>query len=566
MLEGVAHQPELGRNLEVCSSVRRFAAEDPKRLFCRVLSGDSSEEVTYGELLNAAERYAAVYLDYGAGAGSVVLIMLRHGSDLFASFLGAMLIGALPSFLPFLTPKQNPELYWKAHYALFSRVHPSVLVTWGENLASMRNSMPDLCVPVHLAENTPRTGEVLNLPDRDFRGPAFIQHSSGTTGLKKGIVITHEALAAQVVGYASALGLSSAETIATWLPLYHDMGLIACFLMPVMLGIPVMAMDPFEWVLKPALLLDAVERHRCTLAWLPNFAFHHIRSLASETRRWDLSSVKAFINCSEPCKPETFQAFAERFGVMGLGLDKLQTCYALAENVFCATQSRLGEPVRVLRADRRAFYATGRVERSDEPDSLDFLECGHPIAGVNVRVLDAEGRGVPDGHVGEIALSGVCLFGGYQGNSCEPRERLSGGWYRTRDLGFLFDGALYVTGRQDDLLVVHGSNYYAHDIEYAVNQVPGVMPGRCVAVGEYRPEAGTSEVIVLAEVDDRTRPRISELKREIRNKIFSEMALQVREVDIVPARWLIKTTSGKISRVENLKRFRSEIQPTSQTS
>ena len=126
---------------------------------------------------------------------------------------------------------------------------------------------------------------------------------------------------------------------------------------------------PVQLGARSTLLLDAVERYRCTLAWPPNFAFHHIRSLAPETRCWDLSSVKAFINCSEPCKPETFQAFAERFGVMGLGLDKLQTCYALAENVFCATQSRLGEPVEILRVDRAA-YAAGRVECSTDPDSM----------------------------------------------------------------------------------------------------------------------------------------------------------------------------------------------------
>ena len=182
-------------------------------------------------------------------------------------------------------------------------------------------------------------------------------------------------------------------------------------------------------------------------------------------------------------------------------------------------------------------------------------------------MLDTEGRGVPDSHVGEIALSGVCVFGGYQ--RCTPQRPTSVSQRAGIERGiwvFWIKGTLYVTGRADDLLVVHGCNYYAHDIEYAINQVPGVMPGRCVAVGEYRPEVGTSEVIVLAEVDDRTRPRISELKREIKNKIFSEMALQVREVDIVPARWLIKTTSGKISRVENLKRFRFEIQPMSQAS
>jgi acyl-CoA synthetase (AMP-forming)/AMP-acid ligase II len=189
-------------------------------------------------------------------------------------------------------------------------------------------------------------------------------------------------------------------------------------------------------------------------------------------------------------------------------------------------------------------------------ESAAILSCGRPIAGVQVRILGADGQDAPDGHPGEIALSGACLFDGYYGNPEETRARLADGWYRTRDLGFLRDGELCVSGRMDDLLIVHGGNYFAHDIEYAVNRVPGVVPGRSVAVAEYWPNAGTAEIVVLAEADHHEPNGAHELARAIKRKVFSEMGLLVQEVQIVPRGRLIKTTSGKISRVENLKRFR----------
>ena len=366
---------------DVVSRVRQLAADEPDQVFCQFLTGRSSQPITYSELLDAANRSAAAYLDYGVRPGDVVLIILRHGPHLFSSFLGALLIGALPSFLPFLTGKQQPELYWTVHRALFTRIGARLWVTWGDNLASMRQSMPDLCTPVHLVEDTPRDGRTPRLPGRAFSGPAFLQHSSGTTGLKKGVVIAHEALIAQVNAYAEAIDLTRKDTIATWLPVYHDMGLIACFLMPLMRGVPIVAMDPFEWVTRPTMLLDAIEKYRCSLAWMPNFAFHHLCGLAPEGRIWDLACVRALINCSEPCKPDTFRQFAERFGSMGVGLEKLQTCYALAENVFCATQSSFGQAVPVWHAE----------------NSAPFLSCGAPIGGVQVRIVDADRRPVPKG-------------------------------------------------------------------------------------------------------------------------------------------------------------------------
>ncbi len=516
-------------------------------------------DLTYGELYESATRFAGIYLGRGVKAGDTVFIILRHGPELFPAFLGAMLIGALPSFLPYLTPKQQADVYWTTHRTLFARVGARFLVTWSANLESMRSALPDFSLEVCLIDEMPETLNTLEVPASKFTGPAFMQHSSGTTGLKKGVVITHEALHAQVQAYSQAVKLKERDCIATWLPLYHDMGLIACFLMPAMTGVPVVAMDPFAWVVKPAVLLDAMEQYACTLAWLPNFAFHHLCATVPSGKAWNLALVRAIIDCSEPCRIETLELFAHRFGGMGLSADKLQTCYALAENVFAATQSSLGEPVTALAADRSALQELGRFQpASAGAVAVRLASCGYPLNGVQLKIRNTEGIDLAEDMIGEITLAGDSLFNGYHCNPEETAARLADGWYSTRDLGFLHGGALYVTGRVDDLLIVHGVNYYAHDIEHAVNRVQGVIPGRCVAIAEFRPDIGTSEVIVLAEHDASTDREELEVMRAIKRGILAETGLLVQQVGMVAAGWLIKTTSGKISRAENLARFRDQ--------
>jgi fatty-acyl-CoA synthase len=543
--------------VDICTRARNLALDDPSGLFCRILRGGQAHDVSYGDLFDAARNHAAAYRERGVDRGDVILIILRHGPELFPSFLGAMLIGALPSFLPFLTSKQQPDLYWKAHTALFDRIGAKLLVTWRDNLASMQQAMPELAIPVHLVDDPLSARDLSGLESVEHSGPAFLQHSSGTTGLKKGVIITHEALVAQIEAYAAALEFRANDRIASWLPLYHDMGLITAFMLPLMQGTPVVAMDPFEWVLDPMSLFDAIEQHRCSFAWLPNFAFHHLCNTAPPGKRWNLAGVRAFIDCSEPCKPETLELFAGNFGAMGAGRDKLQACYALAENVFAVAQTPIGVPVPMLRADRHTFLREQRIAPvAERGDAIEFLSCGYAIDGVEIRIRNAEGNVMGDRQVGEITLSGTSLFGGYLRNPEETSARLAEGWYRTRDLGFLEQGALYVTGRMDDLLIVHGINYYAHDIEFAVNQVPGVIAGRCVAVGEFRPDAGSVEVVVLAEVaagESQSHPAI---RRATKIKVLSATGLLVQQVGIVPPGWLAKTTSGKISRADNLQRFR----------
>lgn len=530
---------------------------EDSRIFCHFVQGGRELEIRYGDLRRESARYAAFIRSEGIQPGEVVVVILRHCPDLLYAFLGAMLAEAIPTFMPCVTSKQDPDLYWQSHAKLFSRIAVGGLITDGESHSAIRQNIPELSLRLLNAEASRTCEPAFATPAPNDENIAFLQHSSGTTGLKKGVALSHKAVLKQVESYTKALGLSAHDRIVSWLPLYHDMGLIACFMLPLITRTPVVYLDPFEWVVNPGSLFDAIRRHRGTLCWQPNFAFHHLCRTVRPSGA-DVSSIRAWIDCSEPCRAETVELFVSRFASAGVRREQFQVCYAMAETVFAITQTVLGKAPSVLHLDAGAA-ATQAIARivSEREGSRQALSAGRPIAGLRLQIVDHNRQPQADRHIGEIAISGDCLFSGYYKLPAATEQKLANGWYFSGDLGFLHEGELFVTGRKNDLIIVHGRNYYAHELEYLVNQTPGVHPGRNVAVGWFRPELGSEEVVVLAESDDSARS--SQLTREIKQALLTQAGLQVFDVLVVPPGWLIKTTSGKISRTENLNKYLSTL-------
>jgi len=391
---------------------------------------------------------------------------------------------------------------------------------------------------------------------RPASATALVQHSSGTTGLKKGVALSYEAIVHQILSYANAVAAGPSDVIVSWLPLYHDMGLIACCMMPAFLAIPITHIDPFTWLARPELLFDALVAHKGTLVWLPNFAFEHMVLVAGRRAAdYDLSKVRAFINCSEPCKTASFDRFATAFAASGIRSDQLQCCYAMAETVFAVSQTQLGMPVRRFRVDPKTLDR-GRMPRQladDEPGD-DLAEAGTPIAGVEVSVYDERRDPLPNPTIGEIGIRGQALFSGYNKDPVRTAECLIDGTYFSRDLGFILDGHVYVLGRIDDLIIVNGRNLYAHEVEAVVGRIDGVKPGRSVAVGQFDARIGSEALIVISERQSTSMRSDTALRREIMQLVYSTFEVTPWRVHIVEEGWLIKTTSGKISRTENLAR------------
>jgi fatty-acyl-CoA synthase len=552
--------------------LHRHYQEDPSRI-CLYLqyAGQPDRPVTYRELIQQAAGYARLYAGAGVQPGEVVILILQHGQDLIAAFWGAVLHGAIPSIMPFLTEKLLPERYRKDLSALLTVTQPAAVVTYpdfeeevraavGEASSVRALLLSSAAQPVMQPDFTQMAGA-----SRSAEEIVFLQHSSGTTGLQKGVAITHRALLNQLRSYGQAIRLRREDVIVSWLPLYHDMGLIAGFLMPILEGVPLVLMSPFDWVKAPYRLMQAVSRYRGTLSWLPNFAYNFCaqKTRDSQLEGVDLSSWRAVINCSEPMFYNSFKMFAERFARYGLNPAALATSYAMAENVFGVTQGGIDRPVTVDVVDIIALQEEGTARPPlDGRPAARMLSCGPTIPGTEVRVLDPASRQpLPERRVGELAVRSDCMLAGYYHREDATAEVFIEGWYLTGDLGYLADGEVYVTGRKKDLIIVGGRNVFPQDIEAAAGGVPGVHPGRVAAFGLFNEALGTEEVALVAEVD--TPEEDSEARQAIEDAIRLAVnqgtAVSLRYIKLVNAHWLVKTSSGKTARAANREKFLQEL-------
>jgi len=359
--------------------------------------------------------------------------------------------------------------------------------------------------------------------------------------------------------------LSSGDVIVSWLPLYHDMGLIAGFLMPILLKVPLVLMSPFDWVRSPVLLLRAIHNYRGTLTWLPNFAYNFcaqkIRS--SDLDGIDLSSLRAVINCSEPMMQSSHEMFLRRFQPYGLKANALATCYAMAENVFAVSQDGIEKPVTLDWIDRKGLLVDKIAQpRAKGADSICMVSAGKPLDNTQVCILNENGKILPERVVGEIAIQSDCMLSEYYKRPDLTQAAFCDGWYLTGDLGYTANGEIYITGRKKDLIIVGGKNIYPQDIERIVMEVQGVYPGRAVAFGIFNEEMGTEEVVVVAETEEPDPHRRLEIANQICFQVNRSSDIVLRKAILVERGWLLKTSSGKIARSANREKYLREFQGT----
>ena len=377
------------------------------------------------------------------------LIVIAHDQSLESiyAFWAAMLLGAIPSMFPTLTEKLDPDVYMSSVAELVRLSDVAAVLTNDDFALALRSRLP---CPVYSATDLIASRRPDEQPSDDAAPPAlttalpgeiaFLQHSSGTTGLQKGVALSHAAVLNQLAAYSDAIALSEEDVVVSWLPLYHDMGLIAGFLLPLIQGIPLVLMSPFDWVSHPALLFRAIHAHGGTLCWLPNFAYNHC---ARRIRRRDsdglsAASMRLFVNCSEPVRHDSHQLFLERFTANGVRPEMLGVSYAMAENTFAVTQTAPGRPARTDRIDGRRLEQSQLAEPVSEnhPEAQMRVSCGPPIPGTEARIVDAQGLSLADRQVGEIAIRSDCLLTGYY-HRPDLQPFASDGWYLTGDMGYL---------------------------------------------------------------------------------------------------------------------------------
>jgi len=531
-------------------------------------AGQEDKTINYRDLIHGANRYAQTYANKGIKRGEVVILILQHGEDLVYSFWGAILHGAIPSIMPFLTEKLAPEKYRADLASLISITKPTTIVTYPEFEKEVRDAL----IEGDSVKNIILTNEVeseLNINFDSLKGMqskpediVVLQHSSGTTGLQKGVALSHRAILNQLNAYSKTIQLNKEkDVIVSWLPLYHDMGFIACFIMPVILQIPLVLMSPFDWVRAPYKLLQSVSQYKGTLSWLPNFAFNFCAQKIRERNleNVNLSTWRAIINCSEPVHVESHNLFFEKFSSYGLNYSALQTCYAMAENVFAVTQSPLDKTPVIDEIDREIFM-TQRLASAPivGQATMKMTSSGHPLSNVKIRVVDESFKDVNERVVGEIAVQSDCMLTEYFNRPDATESAIKDGWYLTGDYGYLVNGELYVSGRKKDLIIVGGKNVYPQDLESLAGAVTGVRKGRCVAFGMYDQESGTEEVVIIAESESQESDK-ELIADAIRKHVTKNSAVAVRHVKVVDETWILKTSSGKTARSANKEKFLKEI-------
>lgn len=537
-----------------------FTSANDDRAIVFVSTSNDPVVVTRRDFHHHVQKMAVALAALGVRPRELVVIAYTQDLESIYAFWGAIAMGAIPSMFPTLTEKLDPGVYMANLAELVRLSDVSAVLTTDEFAPHLRDRLP--CSVFSSSDITRHrrsfTVEGAYQPKPDEI--AFLQHSSGTTGLQKGVALSHKAVLNQVAAYSDAISLNHEDVVASWLPLYHDMGLIAGFLLPLIQGIPLVLMSPFDWVSHPALLFKAIHDFKGTLTWLPNFAYNHCahRIRRRDSAELSVASMRMFINCSEPVRHDSHQLFLERFQDNGIRPEQLAVSYAMAENTFAVTQTPHGQPPRLdvvsgfeLEVNRYANQAG-----EDAPDAQVRVSCGPPIPGTEVRVLGDDGLPVEDRHVGEVAIRSDYLLSGYYNRP--DLEPFVDGWFLTGDMGYLSDGELFVVGRRKDLIINAGKNIYPADIEAVINQVAGVRPGRAVVFGVMDEREGTELVAAVAEVMTENVEERRTIGRIIRQEVARQSMVTLSFVHLVGPKWLLKTSSGKIARGANRDKWLRE--------
>jgi 1-acyl-sn-glycerol-3-phosphate acyltransferase len=530
------------------------------------------KSLTFAALLEGAERVAADLAQRGIGRGDKVALMLPTSPDFFLTFSGTLLAGATP--VPIYPPFRADRIaeYAERQSAILANAGARLLVTFREaaGVAKLLRPLVPSLEGVATAEGLVASRAPAALgPPVHARGEdlALLQYTSGSTGNPKGVMLTHANLLANSRAIGEALGMRNDDIGVTWLPLYHDMGLIGSWLMPLYFGLPMVVLSPLAFLSRPGRWLRAFHRYRGTMGAAPNFAYELAAAKVSdeEIQGLDLSAWRAALNGAEPVLPATLERFAVRFASCGFRREALLPVYGLAEASLAVTIPPVGRGPRVDRLDRSVFAQQGHAvsappeASSDDPNVISFLSAGPPVPKHQVRIVNDCGEDAGERVEGQLWFRGPSTTQGYYRNEAATAGLFPAGaetgWVNSGDRAYCADGEIYITGRVKDIIIHAGHNLYPHEIEDAVARVPGVRKGCVVAFGAADPVAGTERLAIVAESRESNRDAREKLAQAITARVSETLGQPPDVVEVVPPNAIPKTSSGKLRRDETKRRF-----------
>ena len=533
------------------------AARHPDRLHLTVLQDEATVlgSLTYTELATRARAVARGLLAGDVTPGDRVALMLPTSIDYFIAFFGILYAGAVP--VPIYPPMRLSQIedHLLRQIGILRNAGACLLITMpeGRRVAGLLRAQVETLKAIESVANLEASPAPVNLPQpSNANSVALIQYTSGSTGDPKGVVLSHSNLLANIRAMGRVMEASSADVFVSWLPLYHDMGLIGAWLGCLHFAAPLYAMSPLSFLVRPESWLWAIHRFRATFSASPNFGFELCLDKVADVdlEGLDLSSLRMVANGAEPVSVQTLRRFIDRFGRYGFPAQAMAPVYGLAECSVGLAFPPLGRPPIIDRVNRDRLSTDGVAEpaRSDDPKPLEIVPCGQPLPGHEIRIVDEAGYEVGERREGRLEFRGPSATRGYFRNETKTRELFRDGWLDSGDRAYMAGGDVYITGRIKDIIIRAGRHIYPQEVEDAVAEIPGIRKG-CVAVfGITDRASGTERVVVLAETRE-TDPAVrAELQARAQEVAGDTAGTPPDEIVLAPPRTVPKTSSGKIRR------------------
>lgn len=531
------------------------AAKEPNRVHI-FLQDDAGNEhpITYGKLLENAKKMARGLQEWNIEVGETVAIMLPTSEDFFYTFFGILLIGAIPvPIYPPFRPDRIEEYAMRAANIL-KNAEVRLLITFQK-----AERLSDLLKVFISSLKGVITCDSLNKNEGDYKPvtlhekmPGLIQYTSGSTSLPKGVLLTHQNLLANIRGIGQGIKLTSSDVAVSWLPLYHDMGLIGSWLTSFYHANPVVIMSPLSFLSRPERWLWTIHYHRATVTGAPNFAYELcVRRVADKALEGlDLSTWRVSFNGAEAVNPRTLESFVKKFAAYGFKDTTMYPVYGLAETCVALTFPPLNQVPKIDSIDRAIFQAEQRAVPTTDtgPNSLQIVCCGKPIAHHEVKIVDENSHEVAERTVGNLYFRGPSSMQGYHNQPEATKAIFHDGWWNSGDMAYMVDGEIYITGRKKDVIIKAGRNLYPDEIEEASGQINGVRKGCVVAFGVTDPKWGTEKLVIVAETKENSSVLHKRIISEITEKVNVVLGILPDEVLLVTPKTIGKTSSGKLQR------------------
>ncbi|HSD85949.1 MAG TPA: fatty acyl-AMP ligase [Kofleriaceae bacterium] len=512
-------------------------------------------------LVDEARRRGRQLAALGLRKGDRVALVIPDAQDFVLTFLGAITAGIVP--VPLYPPLSLGRLdaYLDSMVRTLNAAAVDLIVASGQVQRILWSIMPRVATARDLVsvEQVAAHAESSDAPpDIAPTDPVFLQFTSGSTAMPKGVVVTHASLCANSVAIMGP-GLEAdpdVDKTVSWLPLYHDMGLIGFVLAPLVIGLQSVFLPTTAFVKRPKLWMDVIHEHRATITFAPNFAFARLLKRCNDLdlARWDLSCLRVVGCGSEPIHAGTMRAFIDRFAAAKLARDVMLPCYGMAEATLAISFVGLRQRLRVDTIEAHALHAERRaLPVSPSPRALELVSCGRAFPGHEIAIFDDGGRRLGERQIGEIWVRGPSVAAGYFRDPDQTRAVFGGGWLRTGDLGYLADGELYISGRKKDILIINGRNYYPQSVEWQVEAVPHVRKGNIVAFSV--PGVASEDLVIVAETALTDAHARTELAAAIKREVSEAMGLALGDVMLVGVGELPKTTSGKVQRSKTREQY-----------